>query len=647
MPSFSTRIPAFKKRKKKPVRWNDFKRGLNLLSRTTELRNDELSQADNILLTGSGVPIGRWGTSVYFTAGATGSVRGIGTYKGTGSDTTNEIFVLTDQGFLQKKDGTSSTVITGQSWPSGSTIRTEQLGKSTYIVSENVEFTAYDGTNLSVFATISPPTGLSATNYSGASGTNQISYKVSAIGSNGGTTTPSTNYVLNNVPFELSETQIHLSWTAPSAATLSGYEIYRGRAGDETYLSSVGPETTFYVDTGSAASEIIVAPITNTTGGVKSKFIVKYKDRLITVDKDDPNKLLASGRYPNHTKFNWADGGGYAYIDPDSGDDITGITVQPIADRLVVYKNYSSFLVELKTVTIGNFVVLDPVYQPISTSAGCSSQGSIQTVENDTFYFGKDGLHVTGYEPNFLNIIRTNEISARLRPFIDTLSDDDFKTCTSMYADNKYILSFPIKKKMLVYDRERGSFAGIWNTPYGISHMLRYFDSNGNESWVLGSYADNKVYRFIKSLNTDSGTTILKTMRTGKNDFGDWSLLNIVEFFYIQFGSVTGTTTINIIGEDRNGNLSNVKTFTITGSEVAGKTGWGMNQWGTSQWGKSVGSYVTQTTEVTRWGSLFKQLRLVQVEVTSSANNSNFELLGIKMTSTPQTEGALPGSQRV
>jgi hypothetical protein len=181
MAQFNSQAPAYRRRKPIEAEWNSLRKGLNLLLRPTELDNEEMSQADNIMLVGKGTPTGRWGTSTYFEAGATGTIRGFGTYKST-NGTTNEIFALTDQGYLQKKNGTGSTVITGQSWPSGSIIRTEQLGGKTYVVSEDVAFTEYDGTDLSVFATISAPTGLYATNFSGASGPNRVSWKVVAVG---------------------------------------------------------------------------------------------------------------------------------------------------------------------------------------------------------------------------------------------------------------------------------------------------------------------------------------------------------------------------------------------------------------------------------------------------------------------------------
>jgi hypothetical protein len=408
----------YRPRKDLQAEWETFRKGLNLLLRPTELQRDEYAQGDNIMLVGSGVPTGRWGTSTYFTVNATGAIRGFGTYNNLTS-LTNELISLSDEGFLAKKNGTSSTVITGQSYPSGSIVRSEQLGGFTYFVSKNAPLTRYNGQGLDVFTTLSAPTGLYVTNISGASGPAQYSWKVVTLAVNGGQTTPSTNIILGNLPQDLSLTQINLSWSAPSAAAsmINGYEVYRGQPGDETFLAAVNASITRFTDFGGAASDVILPPVANTTGGVKSEYVVKFNDRLLMVDKDDPTKLLISGRFPNQSKFSWADGGGYVYIDPDSGDKITGIDIQPGSDKVVVFKNYSSYAVQLNTVSIGNYVVLDPTYIPISTSVGVSNFDTIQRVENDIFYFGRKGLYVVGYEPNFLNIIRTNEISARIRPY--------------------------------------------------------------------------------------------------------------------------------------------------------------------------------------------------------------------------------------
>jgi hypothetical protein len=644
MPQILKGAPAFRKRADVTAEWETFRKGLNLLLRPTELGRDELAQSDNVMLTGSGVVTGRWGSANYFVVNNTGSIRGFGTFKNTGSGT-NELIALSDEGFLAKKSGLSSTMLYGQSYPSGSTVRAEQLGGITYFVSEDRPLTSYTGATLTVFATLSAPTGLSATNISGVSGTTTYSWRITTLGN--GETTGSTAVNLPNLPQDLTRTQVNVRWTLATGPAITGYQVYRGIPGDERLLAAVGPSVALYIDTGSEASQTILPPLTNTTGGVRSKFVKKFKDRLIMVDANDRTKLLISGRFPNQAKFNWLDGGGYIYIDPDSGEDITALAVQPGTDQILVYKDNSHYAVTLSTVQIGNFTVLDPTYNPISTSIGCSNQDTVATVENDTFYFGRNGLYVTGYEPNFLNTIRTNEISAKMRPYLDLLNDNDYTTANAFYVDKKYILSFPRRKEMIVYDRERGAWIGPWKTPFGVSHMMKYTDSTGTERWVLGSSNDNTVYTFEQSLNTDAGTAIAKTVRTNKEDFGQWSLLKIVKLFYSLFRSVEGTINVSILAELRDGTTSAIKTFSIVGSATSGSIGWGSDMWGNFQWGTSAGEVITSSNELTKYSQLFKSVRLLQVEVSSSSSSANFELIKLRATASSQGEGSLSSASRV
>lgn len=648
MPITSTNPPPFKKQRELSAEWETFRKGLNLLLRPTELGRDEYATGDNIMLIGSGVPTGRWGTSEYFTVNATGSIRGFGTYNNIAS-LTNEILALSDEGFIVKKNGTGSTVITGQSYPSGSIVRSEQLGGFTYLVSKDRPLTRYNGTSLDVFATISAPTIGSATNMSGASGSYVWSWVITALGANGGETNPSARILLPNLPQDLTRTRVDVYWSAPSAASLSGYQIFRGLPGDETFLSAVGASTTVYVDIGNPSSQTILPPLTNTTGGVKSEFINKdpVGDRLIMVDNSDPTKLLIGGRYPNQAKFNWVDGGGSCYVGPDDGFPIKGFEVQPGSNKVTVFKENGSYVVELQTIAVGNFVILDPQVAPVSTGVGCTSFDTIQVVENDIFYFGRQGLYVVGYEPNFLNIIRTNEISARIRPYLALLGANDYANCCAMYVNNKYILSFPDRKEMVVYDRERGCFAGIWKLPFGVSKMIKYVDGSGTERWVLGSAESNQTFTFESSVNSDDGATITKTLRTNKEKFNSWSLLKILNLFYVLFRNITGTVTINILSENRAGITETVKTFTIEGSAIAGKTGWGSTLWGSSLWGEFRGTSVSGSDEFTRWGQLYKESRLVQIEISCTAPSSNFEFLGSRITANSQGEGSLSSGQRV
>lgn len=645
MPQLNTQLPAYKPKAGVKIEWNSFKDGYNALFRPTELKPTELAQADNVMLVGSGSPTGRWGTSTYFTAGATGTVIGLGAYA-TGASI-SEILAVTDGGYVTKKNGTSFTQINGQSYPSGTNVRMTQLGGYTYLASKDVTFTQYNGSILQAFATVSAPAMVSATRVSGATGTSTYSWKVVALSQDGNQTNPSANITLGNLPNDLSTATVHVRWTGPSAASLSGYEMYRGTPGDETLLANLGVGDTLYVDVGDTSSESVIAPLVNQTGGIKSNVIAKIGDRLLLSPIDDPSKLMISGRYPDQSKFSWAYGGGYIYINPGSGESITAISSQLGSDKIIVTTDYSVYAVTLNTVNIGNYVILDPQYQPVSTLTGCSNQDTMTTVENDHFYFGRKGLYVIGYEPNFLNLIRTNEISARIRPYLAGLSAQDYKTACSFYVDNKYVLSFPLRKECVVYDRERGCWLGIWKLPFGISKLLKVVDTTGTERWIIGSKDSNQTYTFETSVYSDNGTTITKTVRTKKEFFDTWSSLKTINFLYFLFRNITGQMTVNVLLEDRNGSVSNVKTFTITGSAIAGNTGWGIDMYGTQQWGESGGEVVISTDEIRKWTPLFKQGTIIQFEITTTAANSNFELLGIRATAQIGGEGQLGSSSRV
>lgn len=656
MPLLNTKTPQYKKKKDIQLEWDNWRKGYNSLLRPTELDGSEYVTGDNIMLVGSGAVTGRWGSQKFWLAHEGAGVKGLGLYA-TGSSLSSLIAI--SGGIASKAQGASYSVLTGVSWPTTSVVRTEQLGGNTYFVSKNTPFCYYDGTDISIFATVDAPTGIYASNFSGATGPNFQSYKIVATANSGGTTNAPTNYVLNDLPYDLTTTQIHVFWTGVSAAAsvLTGYEIYRGTPGDEAFLAAVGPSVTKYIDSGELESQTVLVPLVNTTGGVNSEMICKVGDRLVVVDKSNPSTILISGRYPYQGRFDWLSGGGEANIDPESGDYITAIAPATGNDsginsgsgtgKILVWKNNSCYLVNITTTTFGNYSLVDPVIQPVSTLIGSCNADTVQTVENDIFYFGRKGIYVVGNEPNFLNVIRTNELSARIRPYLDGLNVNDYENVCSMYVNNKYILSFPDRKEMIVYDRERGAFLGIWKLPWGISKMKKYVDTSGTERWVLGRSDTSQIYTFEPSLNSDDGTAIQKIFKSKKEDMGQWALLKMIKLIYLMFRNVTGQMTCNILLEDRNGTVSTVKTFTVDGASVAGNTGWGINQWGSVQWGDSNGDVVISLDEIPRWTQLYKSGRLLQFEVTTTSANSNFELLNIRITAGLFGEGQLSNSQRV
>jgi len=70
--------------------------------------------------------------------------------------------------------------------------------------------------------------------------------------------------------------------------------------------------------------------------------------------------------------------------------------------------------------------------------------------------------------------------------------------------------------------------------------------------------------------------------------------------------------------------------------------------WGTTLWGDTeTDDAVTAADEATRWGSMFKQARIVQIEILTTGRGSNFEFLEAVIEATKMGVGSLSSSQRV
>ena len=630
------------------VSWNTWRKGLNLLLRENELDGSEMANATNLLLKGSGVPTKRWGSTNFFLSAPTGTINFLMQIKD--STDTQQIVTISDWGIFTKKSGASYAAVTGVSWPTGDRQEGTQLGGNVYIVSQNRELVRYNFTNLISFATLAVPTAVLATNLSGATGTSQWSWRITALGKTGGETTASTPPVsLVSMPQNLATTLVRVSWTAVSAASgdIVGYNIYRGAPGSEKWIGGVDTGATSWLDYGTASGDPFrVLPTADTTGGPKAKYIIRFQDRLILAGiSGHPTRVMISGRYPDQERFDWYAGGGYVEIEPDSGQHITGLGIHQ--EKLVAFKENSVWQVNLNQVQFGQYLILDPQYKLLTASQGCSSHRSIVPVENDLMFANRKGIYILRYEPQLLTVLNANEISAKIRPFFEGLTDDDLTTSGGAYIDKKYVLSFPLSKKTIIFDRERLAFVGPWTTPFGIRQWSRYVDSDGLERWAAADADDNYVSEFSATYPDDKNTVIKTIFRSKKEDFGDWTLFKTINELYLYLRSITGTIGVNIYLEDREGKTVVAKAVSITGTEAQGTSGWGTDFWGGVQMGLTQNDPEDDTTEIQKRAFIYKSSRIFQLEIRTSNNTDNYELLGVKTTAIPQTRGNSPSSWNI
>lgn len=644
MPIFTKQRVNYQPAKSVVFAWDTFRKGLNTLLRQNEIDKEELAQMDNLLLKGKGIPTKRWGTNLYFQAGnATGSVRGLkGFYK---SDGTNELLALTDDGYLTKKNGSTFSTLIGASWASGNDAYMAQLNNTMYIVNGQNALVKYSSPTLVGFATLSVPIILSATNLSNASGTTTKSYRITAV-SQVGETLGSTAFSLANQPETLGGTAggvLRVSFTGVSSASiLIGYNVYGRTQGNERFLAGVPAGSTSYDDNGSSVpSEFAYPPSADSTGGPKASRIIRHQDRLVMAGiSGEPSKVIISGRSPFNEKFDIANGGNFINIEQDAGDNI--VQLASFRDRIIVFKQRSIWEITLTQEQIGNFFVTTPNLKLITSSYGCIAPKSVISVENDLFFLSRTGINSLGYQQGFsFDILRSNEISLKVRPFFDNLTISQKMGAVGMYFKKKYLIAFPGLNKCLVYDSERGAWMGPWTFDAQIFEV--YTDSNSNEHLLLGHDDTANVDEIADTYTTDNGSIINTTLITRQEDFGDWSLFKNIRNIFVQFRNISGSVSVDIRLEQRNGSIITAKTFSITPS--GGNSGWGADLFGAALWGSSLpGGGGVDTQQTIRWRELNKLARTIQITVTTANAVDNYELLGFRGDGKPVGSGVRPSS---
>lgn len=650
MPSFNRKPSQYKPTRDVPFNWATFKKGLNTLLQDTEIDKEELAEADNIILVGKGVPTKRWGSQLYYQSGnATGSVRGLKGFYVSGATGTIELLAVTDDGFLTKKNGTTFTRLNGASWASGNNAYMAQLDNKMYIVNGQRELVRYSSPTLVGFPTIGIPTILGATNLSGATGTTIKSYRLTAI-SNVGETLPSTSFELRNQPQILGGAAggvLRLIYTGASTASgvFQGFNIYGRDTGNERFLSYAPPSSVNFDDNGSSVpKEFTFPPTADSTGGPKAAYIKRFHDRLIYAGIDgQPTKVLISGHAPNHEKFDIANGGNFILIEPDAGDDVSQIEV--FRDRIIVFKERSIWQTTLASEQVGNFFVTTPVVQLITASKGCIAPRSVVPVENDIYFLDRRGVNSLGYETGFsFDVLRSSEISVRIRPYFQNLTVSQMQNAVATYYKGKYIIAFPGRDEMMVFDRERLAWTGPWSLDSTVFET--FYDSSSNEHLLFAQEGTVNVDEFSEDLTDDKGTAIATTVRTKSEDFGDWSLFKNIRDVFTMMRNVTGTVMVDVRLETRTGTVVTSKSFNIT--PTSGSAGWGADMWADAMWGDSaVVEGGSEAVFTIRWANLNKIGRTMQLTFKTTAKNSNYELLGVRGVVKPLSRGFNPSSWRI
>ena len=219
---------------------------------------------------------------------------------------------------------------------------------------------------------------------------------------------------------------------------------------------------------------------------------------------------------PGATVFN---GQGAQYIDvqPGDSDKITGLSV--FQNNLIIFKERSIFQFSFDTSG-------EPVLQMITQAYGCVSFKSVQRVDNDVFFLTRNGVYVLGYEPNYFAIIRTNELSARIHPLIQTINPANFMNACSMFHQYVYYLGIPTSTSynslVLTYDRRYQAWSTL--NLYQPESFCIYNDENNNETMYFTSGTSNQIFQITPGVYSANGSAINSYWYSKSYDLGNFNL---------------------------------------------------------------------------------------------------------------------------
>lgn len=369
------------------------------------------------------------------------------------------------------------------------------------------------------------------------------------------------------------------------------------------------------------------------------------KNRLyISVSTDASDFTNAATNLHNSTEVPGATvfagtGAQFVDIEKDDGDEITGLS--KFQDVLVIFKQRSTFQITFDASGT-------PTVSSVARSIGCVSHKSIENVENDVYFLSRNGYYVLGNEPNYFNVIRTNELSARIGGLINTLSRNYLTKVASIYYKNRFWSAVPqggvtTNNQVLTYDRRY--YAWSRHDTIHANHWTVYIDDTNQEHLYYAADDEPEVYEITESTYSDAGQPIDGYFTSKAFDLGNPDVYKQFLNIRLLFRQVRGAISIKVYTDGD----TLVKETQITPASRAGSGTMGTQTLGKELLGGEVSTAVTTntTTNVPYEVPVNKKARTIKVRVGNARNSENFVLLAIVVTYVPFSAFLFDSSKRL
>ena len=376
----------------------------------------------------------------------------------------------------------------------------------------------------------------------------------------------------------------------------------------------------------------------STTNGVIAKYMIYYKSSLYTIGNSSfESRVYRSGVGAKLGDFTYSTANIFAAtydISINDGQKVTSFFKHQ--DYLYVTKNKT-----IHRISLASDATATPSSELVDPSRGAETHWASDSVENDVFIFNEQGTHAMGYEPNYLDQIRTKIVSKRVDPNILNIQKTRLDSVNGMYAGGRYYMTYTAgggsaNDTMLVYDRQRSSW---WLYSLGANCFSEYKNSDGETYLYYGSTTDGSIYYIDDALQADSGWTIPTVWKSPKLSMGDFVQSKFFLKAELYVGKKAGTIDIGVYVD---GTLVKSKTVDIGNTGIAGE---GAEPLGTTKIGVGGGSLAVADSGGSSVVEILinKMGRNVQIEVQDNTSDKSWELNSIEISYVPINQFFQPG----
>jgi len=617
----------------------DFRGGSNLLLDEARIAPNESRQVTNLMQVQDGLWQPRWGTAYYGEAlAATCS----GAKEYVKSDGTTELIAVAGTKAYKSTNGGSWTEISGATFTAGTLCYFMQIAGYLYIANGTDNLTRYDGTNLTTYTQIAAPANLAASYPSStiASGSYTYYAEVTAlneVGETVGSTEASKTVNKDRENWTAGVDKLMWDWDAVASAT--AYQLYLGTSSGRNYLLAQTTNT-FYEDDGTKEINTFVEPpLNNTTGAPKFKSMAVSGNRIwATNDPNNKYMVFWSGTGADIGKFADFYGGGWinlekggremptAVVHYQSG---TGDSKATVLSRTPEGQG-GIWQIGIDTLTVGDTTFSVPNAIKVIGSFGTDSILGVVPTTNDILFPNRRGVYSLGPEKNFYGILRTKEISSKIRPYWRNLVGSGLDDICGYFYDSKIFWSVPTSgtsnNRTIIYDLERVNWTVEWTI--GAKQFLEYTDTSGVSHFLYIPVGGSQLVELSENIQGDLGVAFSTLYRSGRLPIAKlWKDFVKVNKVYMKLGSPRGAISFEVSGTGKSTPFSSLATATITSSNSNSGLGWDLM--GETLMGDSEAvPEIFADSSTPYYLKVRKKLRDIRLSVSSSAYDSNYILQG-------------------